>query len=427
MIRGTSAKFKFTLPCDFSELESAKIVFWQKDNSGPDESRPLPIIKILDQCEQSINTNELYISLNQEETLRFTDDEKAYVQLVVETTYGKHIASREEMITVYPIYDDEILDDDILPTPGYNPDGTVIKIDSALSETSKNPVQNKVITTQLKQIQHTIDTIYLQLDDDIAPNLLPSVTTYDNNKILRVVDGVWKLVDINIDSDDISTDETLSVSGAAADAKVTGDRINELSAQIADILYEPIEITSFKNSIGTMEIGSTLDTIILSWAINKEPTALAIEPYDDELSLSKSGQVELTELGITSTTTWSITATDERNSTSKKSTTVNFYNGVYYGVATEPDTYDDNFILGLKRELRGNKLSSINVTAGEGQYIYYCLPVSYEKCTFTLGGFAGGFELADTIVFKNNSEFSEDYYIYKSSYANLGNPKITIA
>jgi hypothetical protein len=421
MIRGTSAKFKFTLPCDFSELESAKIVFWQKDNSGPDESRPLPIIKILDQCEQSINTNELYISLNQEETLRFTDDEKAYVQLVVETTYGKHIASREEMITVYPIYDDEILDDDILPTPGYNPDGTVIKIDSALSETSKNPVQNKVITTQLKQIQHTIDTIYLQLDDDIAPNLLPSVTTYDNNKILRVVDGVWKLVDINIDSDDINTDETLSIAGAAADAKVTGDRINELSAQIADILYEPIDIVKFNNSVGVVEIGSVVDIVTLTWTLNKIATTQSVNSDIIDASITSL------DLDRQNKTEFVLRVTDERGSTDTDTTYITFVNGVYYGVVNSGITIDNDVILGLTRKLQGSKSITFTTTAGDKQHLVYALPTSYGIPGFNVGGFDGGFHLYETFNFTNSSGHTELYNIYISDNHGLGKTTVKVS
>ena len=124
MIRGTNAQFKFRLPYNYSELEVVKIVFWQPENTGPSLDRPLPIIKVLEQCSPSDIPNELCITLNQEETLRFSEERKAYVQLHAKTVEGIPIASREQMITVYPIYDDSILEDEILPTPDY--DGWVL-------------------------------------------------------------------------------------------------------------------------------------------------------------------------------------------------------------------------------------------------------------------------------------------------------------
>jgi hypothetical protein len=42
---------------------------------------------------------------------------KARVQLSAKTLEGTRFASKQELITVYPIYDDSILGDDIDPTP----------------------------------------------------------------------------------------------------------------------------------------------------------------------------------------------------------------------------------------------------------------------------------------------------------------------
>lgn len=120
MIRGTNAQFIFKLPYNFDQLERAKITFWQPENNGPAINRPLPIVKILQQCSQSNNANELCVTLNQEETLRFKDNRKAYVQLRASTFDGIPIASKQRMITVEPAYDDSILDDDIQPTPDFD-------------------------------------------------------------------------------------------------------------------------------------------------------------------------------------------------------------------------------------------------------------------------------------------------------------------
>lgn len=121
MIRGTNAQFKFNLPYQYSDLEVVQIVFWQPENNGPSIDRPLPITKILAQCSPSEeNPYQLSVTLNQEETLRFSEDRKAFVQLRATTYDGIPIANKKQSITVYPVYDDSILDDDILPTPDYD-------------------------------------------------------------------------------------------------------------------------------------------------------------------------------------------------------------------------------------------------------------------------------------------------------------------
>lgn len=120
MIRGTTAQFKFNLPYNFSDIRLAKITFWQSGNCGPATDRPLPIVKTLNQCSSSNIPNELCVTLTQEETLRFSDKTKAYVQLRAESIDGNAFASKQEQLTVYPVYDDSILDGIITPTPSDN-------------------------------------------------------------------------------------------------------------------------------------------------------------------------------------------------------------------------------------------------------------------------------------------------------------------
>lgn len=130
MIRGTTAQFKFELPYNVSELTLVKITFWQPGNPGPSESRPLPIIKVLEQCITTDRPDELLVFLNKEETLRFSEERKAYVQIQGKVVDGSTFASKKEMITVYPIYDDSILGDEILPTP--TPDGLIFLTGSVI-------------------------------------------------------------------------------------------------------------------------------------------------------------------------------------------------------------------------------------------------------------------------------------------------------
>lgn len=119
MVRGTTAYFKFIMPYNYSQLSSAKVVFWQNHNNGPSISRPLPIIKTLPQCAPTLKANELSVFLTPEETLRFSDERKAYVQLTAASVGGIRFASGQEMITVYPSVDDSVDDvGGVIPTPG---------------------------------------------------------------------------------------------------------------------------------------------------------------------------------------------------------------------------------------------------------------------------------------------------------------------
>ena len=108
MVRGTTAQFKFKLPCEANELISAKITFWQPGNDNFGD----PITRHLGQCGK--HGTELSVSLLPSETLRFSDKMKAKVQLKAQ--YGETIfASRQQTITVYPISDAIDDGDDPLP------------------------------------------------------------------------------------------------------------------------------------------------------------------------------------------------------------------------------------------------------------------------------------------------------------------------
>lgn len=136
MVRGTTAQFQFKLPYSKQNIQSAEVVFWQRNNSGLDDDFPLPIKKgyLLEKSEDGsivtsgpwnwINDNTLAVKLWQQETLTFSDKYKAYVQLRAKSTDGIVFASDPELITVQPIYGDYPLMDEFVPTT--NPDDVII-------------------------------------------------------------------------------------------------------------------------------------------------------------------------------------------------------------------------------------------------------------------------------------------------------------
>ena len=108
VIRGTTASFKFKLPYKRSHLQWVNIKFWQDGNAGS-PAGSLPITKTLAHCFYSSDPYELYIVLLPTETIQFSDKTKAKVQLGAQAIDGTIFASRETLISVYPI-NDEILD-----------------------------------------------------------------------------------------------------------------------------------------------------------------------------------------------------------------------------------------------------------------------------------------------------------------------------
>ena len=68
-----------------------------------------------------------------------------------------------------------------------------LSIDTELSETSENPVQNKVITQVVAEAGAAMEELGAAIET-MAPYLTPAVTASDDGKFLQVVGGEWQAV-----------------------------------------------------------------------------------------------------------------------------------------------------------------------------------------------------------------------------------------
>lgn len=199
--------------------------------------------------------------------------------------------------------------------------------------------------------------------------------------------------------------------------------VETLKKQVADLMYEPIDITSFTNSVKTVEIGSTIDTVTINWTVNKTPTELTIDGapvYVNETEL------QLYLNNISSYKKFTLVATDERGATDTAETAISFLRGVYYGVYAQGGTIDNAFVLGLTRKLQSGKAITFTANAESGEQIAYVLPQSYGTPTFNVGGFDGGFHLEKTFEFTNASGHTETYCVWLSDNAGLGSTTVKV-
>lgn len=210
---------------------------------------------------------------------------------------------------------------------------------------------------------------------------------------------------------------------------ISNEIIRLESGGIGPIAYDPISITSLAINPNKVEIGSKVLTYKITASINKMPTSLVINghSYDPTQSFILDKVLPDNE-GITSNTTWAFNVTDEHNTEDTKSITLYFLNKAYWGAAIAPSNINSEFILGLSNStLTDSRARKITVTAGENQYIWYAVPHTFGACTFTVGGWNGGFTKVDTISYTNASGHTEDYDIYRSINANLDETSVTIS
>lgn len=207
---------------------------------------------------------------------------------------------------------------------------------------------------------------------------------------------------------DATISETTTYSSAKIEA-ILSDVSNPLSA-------------TFSVTPSTVELGGYIPSATLTWTYNKNIASQTI----DGLNLDASLRTYIYNTEINTQKTFTLKAITDVETELVKTATINFYNGVYYGKSTSV-AYDYNLINSLTKVLSNNKARTITVSASTNEYIYYCIPTRLGIPTFTIGGFVGGFSKVDTISFPNNSNYIENYDIYKSDNPNLGTTIINIS
>lgn len=200
--------------------------------------------------------------------------------------------------------------------------------------------------------------------------------------------------------------------------------LDDLFGRVNDLAYVEMQITAFTNNVNTVEMGSTVNTVVLNWDYNKTPAALTLDGSAIDAEL-KTKTIE--NAGITADKTYTLKATDERDAVATKTTKITFLNGVYWGTAEDAATFDSAFILALTKGLQAAKTKTFTVNAAAGKHIYYAIPTRYGTPAFKVGGFDGGFAKAGTIQFANASGYTESYDVWKSDNAGLGSTTVVVS
>ena len=194
----------------------------------------------------------------------------------------------------------------------------------------------------------------------------------------------------------------------------TQEKIREIDSELSRLENQVNPFTATLSiSKSIVELGSSQD-LTLNWSYNRDIIAQKINNDNLDISLrSKSYS------NVSSSTTYTLTATNSTLLTTSKSVTITFANGIYYGVSSSTN-YDSDLIKSLTKELSTNKSRTITVNASSSEYIYYCVPTMLGECSFNVSGFEGGFDKVATVSFTNDFNYTENYFIYKSTNSNLG-------
>jgi hypothetical protein len=175
---------------------------------------------------------------------------------------------------------------------------------------------------------------------------------------------------------------------------------------------------------GVVQIGSTVNTIGVSWDTNKVMTSVTITGTGapaTNYAPATSGVITITGQALTSDTTYTMYCTDLELATDTGTATVLFRYARYWGVGTLT-SLSDSQINALSYELTTTMVKTVTYSLSN-QYFYYIYPVAWGTATFTIGGIEN-VPIVSTITHINSSGNSSSYYFYRS--ANLLTGSITV-
>lgn len=230
---------------------------------------------------------------------------------------------------------------------------------------------------------------------------------------------------ITLNSDNIPYGDDSNVK-AALDA--INDKLN----------YKPITISSLTNSVGTVEKGSKVRAVTVSWKFGgSAPVTATLNGTaltSAELTAGKKDFSYPAPTGdgsdpaLVTDTQFTLSATDDHKTAVSGSTSVLFKNKKYWGIgAVDADAVDSAFILGLGGNAFADNFSGdFTVNPGADDYFYFAFPSAWGVPKFKVGGFEGGVALLKTLDFTNASGYTESYDVYRSSNKNLGQSTVTV-
>lgn len=184
-------------------------------------------------------------------------------------------------------------------------------------------------------------------------------------------------------------------------------------------------LTSFTNTAGTTEIGGVVNNFNLNWAYNRngdDPTSQSINQGIGAVA-NNLRSFSVVGAGLTSDTTYTITAVGDDGTNSVRNSTVQFSNRVYFGIHDAIITTDVEVLSILapqNQPFSSNRQRTITYDASAGtppNYLYYCYPVAFGAASSTLFNSLPFNDFTETTIvgFTNASGHSEDYYLYRTN------------
>lgn len=184
-----------------------------------------------------------------------------------------------------------------------------------------------------------------------------------------------------------------------------------------ELLYVEPKVTSFTGG-GTYEMGQTIASVSLKWALNKTVTSQSLNNGIGSLDANLR-EYQVADANLTSDTTYTITVNDGKKSASAN-TSVLFRQKRYWGVSAEESLTNEQ-VLALSQEFSTTRKQSRTFDCSGGKYFYFVIPTQYcNGIQFKVGGLSFSAMESSTIQLTNASGYASSYNVYRCSNIQTG-------
>lgn len=279
----------------------------------------------------------------------------------------------------------------------------------------KTTISREGLEFLIGAVKNTINIGDIINNEDLADN-----KTYSNIKIEERIDDKIdeKLANFAGGGGGASEAEFVSYDNESLPSVTNVEEC--LDAIIAKIYYVNPSITSFtcNPSRTAYEMGEKVTSVTFTWTYNKDMVSQTLTGCDlaDETVRTATYSTE-----FNSNKTFTLSASDGTESATR-SITISFRDKVYFGGASQPDTYDSAFVLGLgTANFATAKKGTYSMNVGAGQYGYLAIPTAFGAIdSVWIGGFEVTVDNCGAINFTNASGYTSSYTIYKTGQQGLG-------
>lgn len=215
-------------------------------------------------------------------------------------------------------------------------------------------------------------------------------------------------------------DISIATSSVAGIVKIGSDF--DVSEDGTISLYKALAINSFSVSPSQAENGSTVSSVTLSWTINKTTKTLKLNDVD------VSGTSKTETGSWTSNNTWTLKATDARDSEKSATATLGFYNRYYRGVSSNSTLSNADILAFTTQPFASSKtVSETEYNCTGGKYPWFCFPASWGTPSFTVGGLPNSDFVKQDIELTNASGKKVNYVCWRTSGIQTGKLKIKVS